>query len=90
MLVGRVTQHLVDDDLKAQRVSTLDQGVEIFEAPEKPVDLLVVGHVVAHVRLRRLEKWRKPDGIDTEARDVVEAAQHTRQVADSIAVRVLK
>jgi hypothetical protein len=55
MLVGGVRHDLIDDDLEAEPVGALDERVEILEAAEDAVDFLVVGDVVAHVALRRLE-----------------------------------
>src|SRR5690606_12408377 len=68
----------------------LNQRVEILERAEQPVDLAVVGDVVAHVVLRRLGNGREPDAVDAEALDVVEAADDAREVAYPVTIGVLK
>ncbi len=53
VLVARVVDDEVHDELHPARVQPLDQGVEVCERPEQRVDVLVVADVVAVVRLRR-------------------------------------
>ena len=50
VLVGGVVGHQVDDDLEAERVRLLEQGVGVGEVAEPRVDVDVVGHVVARRR----------------------------------------
>ena len=90
MLVAGMADDLVDDDLQAQGVRAGDHGVEIGHAAEQRVDAGIVGHVIAHVLLRRGEVGRQPDRIHTKARHMVQPARDARQVADAVAVTVLK
>jgi len=85
-----VRQHLVHDHLHAERVGAGDQRVEIVEAAEEPIDLLIVGDIVAHVGLGRLVDRREPDAIDAEGGNVIEAAHDAREVTDAVTVAVLK
>ena len=50
----------------------------------------VVGDVVAEVDLRRGIEGREPDGVDAQVLQVVEPLGDAVQVADAVAVRVLK
>jgi hypothetical protein len=90
MLVGGVAQHLVHDDFEAEGVGAFDQRVEVFQRAEQAVDFLIVRDVVAHICLRGLGDRRQPDGVHSERCDVIEAPQYTGQVADPIAIGVLK
>ena len=53
VLVGRVVGNEVDKDLQPSFVGALDELVEVLERPVLGVDVVVVGHVVAVVLLRR-------------------------------------
>jgi hypothetical protein len=89
VLVGGVRIHLVDHDLQAEFVRTVDQRLEVGERAEHRVDIVVVADVVAEVLHRTLEERRQPDAVGAELRDVLEAARDARQVADAVAVAVL-
>jgi hypothetical protein len=67
-----------------------DQVVEVLERAVLRVDVLVVGDVVAEVDLRRRIDGREPDGVDAESLQVVEPLGDAVQVADAVAVRILK
>ncbi len=67
-----------------------EQHVEILERAEHGVDRAVVLDVVAVVGHRRLEERRDPDRVDAERGDVLEAPGDAGQIADAVAVAVLK
>ncbi len=90
MLIRRVRQHLVDDDLQAQSMRLGHHRVEIGERPEHRIDVAIVGDVIAHIRHRRGEEGRKPDRIDAEGGDIGQPFRHALEVADPIAVGVLE
>jgi hypothetical protein len=90
VLVGRVAEHLVDHDPEAARMRLLHEPVEIRQRAEQRIDVAEVGDVVAEIGHRRLEEWRHPDRIDPEARDVVQARDDARQIADAVVIGVLE
>ena len=90
VLVRAMVQNLVDDDFQPQGMGAGDQRVEIGKGAERRIDPHVVGHVIAHVLHRRGEDRRQPDAIAPQRRDVIEAAGDARQIADAVAVGVLK
>ena len=53
MLVAGVIGHDVDEDPQAEVVRGGDQRVGVVQGPEDGVDVVVVGHVIAAVGLRR-------------------------------------
>ncbi len=67
-----------------------DEVVDIGERAVLRVDGLVVGDVVAEVDLRRGIHGRDPDGVDAEGLQVVEALGDAVEIADAVAVGVLK
>ena len=90
MLVGRMRDHLVDDDLEPQRMGLLHQVVEILQRAESGVDIAIVGDVVAEVAHGRGEYRRQPDGVNAQIGNIVEATGDTHQIANAIAVLILK
>ena len=85
----------VEDDADAAAMRFLDQAVHRVEIAEVRVDVTVVRDVVAEVRHRRGECRREPDRVDAErffraVVQVVEAVDDALQIADAVAVRVLK
>ena len=65
-------------------------AVEVGERAEDRIDVAVVGDVVAEVGHGRGVEGRDPDGVDAEGGEVVEAGEDAGEVADAVAVRVLK
>jgi hypothetical protein len=66
------------------------EAVEVGERAELRVYRFVVAHVVAEVNLRRRVERSNPDRVHAERREVVELRRDAVQVADAVAVRVLK
>ncbi len=69
-------------------MGAFDQGVEIVERSEHWIDRAKVGDIIAEVAHRRGEEGRQPDGVDAEARDIVELGGDPRKVPHSVAVGV--
>src|SRR4051812_49371542 len=90
MLVRTVRIDLVDDELEPEVVRALDQLVKVGERSEHRVDAAIIGDVIAKVAHRRGEEGRKPDGVHSQARDVIEPFRNSGQVTDPVAVRVGK
>ncbi|MGZ2484766.1 hypothetical protein ACVITL_003289 [Rhizobium pisi] len=90
MAIGGMRDHLVDDDLDAEPVRFRHHLVEIGKRPEDRIDVAVIGNVVAHIGHRRFEERGKPDRIDAEAGDIRQPAGNPLEVAEPIAVGVLK
>ncbi len=90
MLVRGVVHHHVHDDADVALVGLGDQAVEVGEGAVLRIDVLVVGDVVAEVDLRRGIDGREPDGVDAELLQIVEALGDAVQVADAVAVGILK
>ena len=88
MAVRGVVRHPVQQHAEPVRMRRGDHAIEVVERAEDRVDVAVVGDVVAEVRHRRAEHRREPDRVDAEARDVGQAREQTRQVADAVAVPV--
>jgi hypothetical protein len=90
MAIGRVVQHDVDHDANAATVGGLDERVEVGERAKLRIDVLVVADVVAEVNLRRGIERRDPERGQAETGEVVEARGNPVQIADAVAVTVLK
>ena len=88
VLVGRVVDDQVHDQLDPAVVQLLDELVDVVERAEERVDVLVVRDVVAVVVLRRRVHRGQPHHVDAEHRQVVEVPEDPLDVADPVAVRV--
>ena len=88
VLVGRVVDDEVHDELHAARVQPLQQLVEVVERAEERVDRPIVADVVAVVVVRGGVDGREPDHVDAESLEVVEVLDDAPQVADAVAVAV--
>ena len=66
------------------------QIVEIGERAEARIDVAIIGDVIAEIGHRRGVDGRDPDRVDAEARQIVEPPLDPLEVADAVAVRVLK
>jgi hypothetical protein len=80
----------VEEDLELQLMGTGDEPVEAAEVSQLGRHLAVISDVVAHVRQGRGVDRREPQRIDAQVGKVVQARFDPRQVADAIAVRILK
>ena len=67
-----------------------DQRVEVGQRAEQRIDAAIVGDVVAEIGHRRGEDRRQPDRVDAEPREVIEPLGDALEVADAVAVGVLK
>ena len=87
---GRVIGHQIHDDLEAVSMSSGHQGIEFIKGAEDWIDPHIVRHVVAEVRHGRGIDRRQPDRIHTQRRDVGKPVGDALEVADTVAVAVLK
>ncbi len=83
-----VTQNVIDDHLEPESMRLREQPLEVSHRAEHGIDIAVIRHVVAEIRHRRFEERRDPDGVDAEARHVVEPVDDALQIADAVAVAV--
>ena len=90
VLVGGVADHLVHDHLDATGMRLGHKAVKIVQGAEQPVHFAIVGDVIAHIGLRRLGDGRQPDAIHSQAGDVIEPPDNAGQVANAVAIAVLK
>ena len=90
MLVGSVVHDHVHDDADVALSGFGHEAVEVGGFAVLRIDVAKVGDVVAEVHLRRGIDGREPDGVDAEFLEVVEALGNAVQVADTVAVGVLK
>src|ERR1035437_3968284 len=66
------------------------QAVKVGQGAVLGVDILVIRDVVAEVHLRRGIAGSEPNGVDAQLLQVVQPRGNAVQVADAVAVRVLK
>jgi hypothetical protein len=88
VLVARVVDDDVDDELHPARMQLRNEPVDVLDRPEERVDALVVADVIAVVRLRRGIERRHPDDVGPERLDVVKPVDEPRQIAETVTIAV--
>src|SRR3954470_20779591 len=68
----------------------LYQRLEVRHLAEQRIDADVVGNVVPEIGHRRGKDRRQPDRVDAERFPIRKAPEDAGEIADAIAVRVLK
>ena len=72
VLVGRVVDNQVHNHAHTERVRLFEHLLELVESAVFGIDILVIGDVVAVVRLRRNVQGREPNRVASEALYVFE------------------
>ena len=80
----------VDDQSHVPRLDRCQHPVEVGHGAELLHHLAIVANVVSVVGVRRIVVRRQPDHVDAQLLQIVQARRDALQVADPIAVRVLK
>ena len=58
-------RHEIKYDLQSHSVGSGKEKIEVLHSPKHRIYPTVVGNVVAKIRHRRGENWRKPQGANT-------------------------
>src|ERR1700716_1113870 len=90
MLLGCVIGDEIEDDLQSEGMCFAQQRFEIRHGAEQRLNFAVVRYVVAEIGHWRREDWRNPDCANAELGQVAEPCPDSVDVANAIAVRVLK
>jgi len=90
MLIGCVVWHQIENDLQIARMRRSNQRIEIIQRAEYRIDSQIVGDVIAKVGHRRRKDRRQPNRIDAEIAEIEHMIDDSGQIADSVAIRVLK
>jgi len=68
----------------------VQEPIEIGERAEQRIDVAIVGDVIAEVGHGRGIDRRDPDRIDAEPAEIIETPPDAFEVADAVAIAVLK
>ena len=90
VLVGGVVHHQIHDELDVPLVHLPQQLVKVLHGAELRHDLLIVPNVVAHVGVGGVVYGAEPHGAHAQLLQIVQPADDAPQVADAVAVGVLK
>jgi hypothetical protein len=75
---------------RSEPMGLFEQPVKVPQRAEQRIDVAIVGDVVAEILHRRGEERRQPDGIDPKVGHVVEPFGDADEVANAVAVVILK
>lgn len=90
VLIGGVVDDQVADDAHAAVVRRAQHLDHVAQSAQARVDVVVVGDVVAVVRIGRGIERHQPQAGHTELGQIVDAVRQALQVTDPVAVAVLK
>jgi hypothetical protein len=88
MLVRRVVNDEVGDDLDAVGLGCLDELCEGAEVSEAGIDAVEVSDVVTVIPLGGGEERHQPDAGNAEAGKVIDALGQTVEVPDAVAIAI--
>jgi acyl-[acyl carrier protein]--UDP-N-acetylglucosamine O-acyltransferase len=90
VFIAGVIHHQIQDHFHAALLHAQHQFVEVSHGAKLGHHPPVVADVVTIVRIRRIEMRTKPNGVHPQALDVVKLRSNSLQVADAVAIGVLK
>ena len=90
ILIGRVIGDEIHNHADLPSPGFTNKTIEILHRAVLRIDRLVVGDVVPEIDLGRRVHRRDPDGIHAKIPQIVETGGNSIEVADTIAVGVLK
>src|SRR5438874_1070417 len=90
MLVRGMIGNEIEQDLQSTGMGGCEQTIEILQRAELRIDAVIVRNIIAEVEHRRGKDRRDPDRIDAEFYQVRNSSDDARQIADTVAVRVLE
>ncbi len=89
MLIRRVRDDVIKEDANVTCVRRADEFAQIVFGAQVGIDRVIVRGIVA-VITRRREDRREPERANTQVFEVVELRGDAFQIANAIAVRVVK
>ena len=90
MLVRTVVGHEIQNDPKAPRMRLGDQPVEIRKTAKDRGYIAIICNVISKIRHGRRINWRNPNRVDAKTHNMVKALNNSWEIANSIAVGILK
>ena len=90
MLIGRMIQYQIHDDLDSFLICFRNQAFHILQTPKHRINVLIVRNVVSIVILRGTVYRRKPDCVNSQIRQIIQPRNDPRKISDSIPIAVLK
>ena len=90
MLVGGMVRHQIQDEFEVSVMNLLQELIKVVHRPEERIDRAIVGDIVAEIGHRRGIEGRDPECVNSKLHQVIQAAQDAPQIADAVAIAVLK
>ena len=88
MGIRAVVDDEVEDDSNVATVAFLDEPFGVGERAISWIDVLVVGDIVAHIRLRAGIHGGNPYDIDAQVFQIVERGDDAWDIADPVSIRI--
>ena len=88
VLIRGVIDDEFGDDAQLAAMRLADEGLEVRHPPERRVDVLVIGDVVAVVAQWRGVERQQPQGSDPEILQIIELAAQALEIADPVVIGI--
>ena len=90
MFVGRMVDHHIHHDLNVPFARLCYQHFHIRQCAELLMNVIIIADVISIVILGRLVHRGQPDHIDAKLPEIIQSADDTRNISDTVPVGVLK
>jgi hypothetical protein len=86
----RCDRHEIKDHLEAAAINLGKQAIEVLHRPKDSVNPIVVSDVVSESGHGRRVDRRKPDRIDAQLHQIIQALQDSIQITNAVAITIVK
>ena len=83
-------RHDIDNQFHAQLMRLCNQLVKVGKRSIFGIHITIIRDIISEILLRRGKERADPDGIHPQRGNIVQTRRYARQIANSVAVGVLK
>ena len=80
--------HQVETNFHATLMGLIDQCNQIGIGTESRIHLVEIDDIIATIKPSRLKDRIEPEGVHTQRLDVIQLGSDTRQIANTVAIRI--
>ena len=90
MLIGAMVYNQIHQNVHITFFCFLQKPVDILDGAEAGIDVIIIGNIIALVRQRRTEAGGQPDDVHSQVFQVIQLADDTGNITDSVTVGIVK
>ena len=66
MLIRRVAEHQINQNLEAQLMGACDEGIKVPQRAKHWIHIAVIADIISEIQHRRAKERRNPNGVHTQ------------------------